>query len=163
MAYNKFRWFTKGSPIKPLRADAPLLLRIRNKEFDVSYMFAEADEMDELANTLYTKAANRYKGNDEQARHEIAREESRMKRIKSIKLRLEADMQEWRILNRLQIELSKEFGKDLWEKAMIKQTGKGSVEDLYWWYKKQCKVKQTPSEFDIRYRRANTKGAEHLF
>jgi hypothetical protein len=163
MSYNPYRWFTKGSPIKPLRSDAPLLLRIRNKEFDYCYMFAEADEMDELAKKIYEKTANKYRGNDESARHEMAREESRMKRIKAIKLRLEADMWEWRVLNRLQIELSKEFGKDLWDKAMEQKKGLETVEDLYYWYKKQTKTKQTRSEFDIRYRRANTKGAEHLF
>ena len=42
MAYNKFRWWTNGRPNKPLKADAPLLLKIRNGDFDYSYMFSEA-------------------------------------------------------------------------------------------------------------------------
>ncbi len=32
MGYNPFRWWTKGRPNKPLPADAPLLLKIRNVE-----------------------------------------------------------------------------------------------------------------------------------
>ena len=36
MAYNKFRWWTKGRPNKPLKTDAPLLLKIRNGDFDYS-------------------------------------------------------------------------------------------------------------------------------
>lgn len=161
--YNPFRWFTKGSPIKPLRADAPLLCKIRNGEFGYSYMFAEAEENDKLAKKLYQKVAKKYRGNDEEARHELGREESRMKRIKAIKLRLEGSMHEWRTLTHLQKELEKEFGVDLWDKAMERQRGDGSVEALYWWYKKQTKMVQTPSEFDIRYKRYNTKGCEHLF
>jgi hypothetical protein len=47
MGYNPFRWWTKGRPNKPLKADAPLLLKIRNGDFDYSYMFSEAIEMRE--------------------------------------------------------------------------------------------------------------------
>jgi len=38
----------------------------------------------------------------------------------------------------------------------------GYPEDLYMWYKKQVKQGTTTSEFDIKYRRPNTKGLEHL-
>ena len=163
MGYSKYRWFTKGSPIKPLRSDAPLLLRIRNGEFNLSYMFSEAVENDRLAERLYKKAADSYKGDDPEARHEKGREESRMKRIKAVKLRLEAGSHEWRMLSRLQTELVKEFGKDLWDEAMKRQRGDGSVEALYQWYKMRTKTPQTPSEFDIRWKRFNTRGCEHLF
>ena len=33
MAYNKFRWWTKGRKTKPLPQNAPLLLKIRNGDF----------------------------------------------------------------------------------------------------------------------------------
>jgi hypothetical protein len=52
-------------------------------------------------------------------------------------------------LRELRIELTKEFGKDLWEKSLERQRGKGTTEDLYWWYKKQCKLGMTKSEYQI--------------
>ena len=51
-----------------------------------------------------------------------------------------------------------EFGKDLWEKCMERQRGKGTIEDIYWWYKKQVKFGQTPSELAIQLGRKTTKG-----
>jgi hypothetical protein len=59
--------------------------------------------------------------------------------------------------------LESEFGTDLWDKGMVKKRGKGTIEDLYWWYKKQVKEVTTYSEIDIQLRRTNTKGLEHLF
>jgi hypothetical protein len=55
-----------------------------------------------------------------------------------------------------------EFGKDLWDKAMERQRGKGTTEDLYYWYKKQCKQGTTTSEIDIQLKRPNTIGLEYL-
>ena len=75
---------------------------------------------------------------------------------------LEAFKNEELILWKLRGELKKEFEKDLWDKAMERQRGKGTLEDLYMWYKKQVKQGTTTSEFDIKYRRANTKGLDHL-
>ena len=86
-----------------------------------------------------------------------------MKRVKGIKLELEAAIDEDRILWKLRKELEKEFERDLWHKAMERQRGKGTLEDLYWWYKKQVKQGTTTSEFDMKYNRPNTKGLEHLF
>jgi transcriptional accessory protein Tex/SPT6 len=62
----------------------------------------------------------------------------------------------------LQGELKKEFGKDLWDKAMNMKRSLKSIEDLYWWYKKQVKEATTKSEIDIQLKRANTKGLEYL-
>jgi hypothetical protein len=86
-----------------------------------------------------------------------------MKRLKSIKLQLEADIDENRILIALRKALLNEFGKDLWDKAMERQRGKGTTEDLYWWYKKQVKMVTTPSEMDIKFNRPNTIGLEYLY
>jgi hypothetical protein len=52
-------------------------------------------------------------------------------------------------LRELRIELTKEFGKDLWEKSLERQRGKGTTEDLYFWYKKQLKLGMTKSEYQI--------------
>jgi hypothetical protein len=163
MGYNPFRWWTKGRPNKPLKAEAPLLLKIRNGDFDYSYMFSEAKVVKESAQKAGEDAYKNYGGTDEQNRIQASLEAGRMKRIKSIKLELEAMTDENRILWKLRKELAREFEKDLWEKAMERQRGKGTLEDLYMWYKKQVKQGTTTSEFDIKYERPNTKGLEYLF
>jgi hypothetical protein len=163
MGYNKYRWYTKGRPNKPLPADAPLLLKIRNGDFDYSYMFSEARSTREKASSHYEETYKNYGGTDEKNRIEASLEASRMTRLKAIKLELEAFADENRILWRLQSELRKEFGKDLWDKALERQRGKGTLEDLYFWYKKQIKESTTKSEMDILFRRSNTKGLDHLF
>ncbi len=163
MGYNPYRWWTKGRPNKPLKEDAPLLLKIRNGDYDYSYMFSEARNIKEDSKKAYDEAYENYVGRDEKNRVEAALDVSRMKRVKAIKLELEAALDEERILWKLRRELHKEFEKDLWDKAMERQRGKGTLEDLYWWYKKQVKQGTTNSEFDIKYQRANTKGLNHLF
>jgi len=163
MGYNPFRWWTKGRPNKPLKADAPLLLKIRNGDFDYSYMFNEAASQRASAEEAYDQTYKNYGGTDEKNRQEAALDASRMKRVKAIKLELEAGRDEEMILWKLRMELKKEFGKDLWDKAMERQRGKGTLEDLYWWYKKQVKEAITTSEIDIKFKRTNTKGLEYLF
>lgn len=163
MSYNKFRWWTKGRPNKPLKANAPLLLKIRNGDFDYSYMFAEALEMRMTSDKVYDEAYKNYGGTNESNRIQAALEASQMKRVKALKLEFEADKNENTILYTLRKELKKEFEKDLWEIAMERQRGKGTLEDLYLWYKKQTKQGTTNSEFDIKYQRPNTKGLEYLF
>ena len=163
MAYNKFRWWTKGRPNKPLKAEAPLLLKIRNGDFDYSYMFSEAKQMRETSESAYDEAYKNYGGTDQSNREQAALEASRMKRVKAIKLEIEADKDEKVILWKFRKELTKEFGKDLWEKSLERQRGKGTLEDLYWWYKKQVKEAITTSEMDIKFKRTNTKGLEYLF
>ena len=158
MAYNKYRWWTKGRPNKPLNADAPLLLKIRNGDFDYSYMFNEAASQRASAEEAYNQTYKNYGGTDERNRKEAALEAGRMKRIKAVKLELEAFKNEELILWKLRGELKKEFEKDLWDKAMERQRGKGTLEDLYMWYKKQVKQGTTTSDFDIKYQRPNTKG-----
>ena len=163
MGYNPFRWWTKGRPNKPLPADTPLLLKIRNGDFDYSYMFNEAASQRASSKEAYDQAYKNYGGTDEKNRQEAALEAGRMKRIKAIKLELEAGRDEEMILWKLRGELTKEFGKDLWEKSLERQRGKGTLEDLYWWYKKQVKEAITTSEIDIKFKRTNTKGLEYLF
>jgi hypothetical protein len=162
MAYNKFRWWTKGKTHRPLKADAPLLLKIRNGDFDYSYMFNEAKQMRETQHKTYQQAYDNYGGTDERNRIQAALEASQMKRVKALKLEFEANKDENMILWKLRSELTKEFGKDLWDKAMERQRGKGTLEDLYFWYKKQCKVGTTKSEMDIQLKRNNIKELKYL-
>jgi hypothetical protein len=126
-------------------------------------MFAEATEMRNTAIKAYEQTYNNYGGTDERNRIDAALEASRMKRVKALKLELEAGVDEEKILWNLRQELKKEFGKDLWDKAMERQRGKGTLEDLYEWYRKNSKVKNPQSIQDIQLRRANTKGLEYLF
>lgn len=163
MSYNKYRWWTKGRVNKPLKSEAPLLLKIRNGDFDYSYMFGEAKHMKETAHKVYEETYKNYGGTDERNRIEVSLDASRMKRLKAIKLELEAAKDEETILWKLRIELKKEFGKDLWDKAMERQRGKGTLEDLYEWYRKNSKVKTPQSIIDIQLKRSNTKGLEYLF
>jgi hypothetical protein len=125
-------------------------------------MFSEAVEMRNTAGKVYEQAYNNYGGTDEKNRVEVALEASQMKRVKALKLEFEANRDENIILYKLRSELTKEFGKDLWDKAMERSRGKGTLEDLYMWYKKQCKIGTTKSEIDIQLRRANTKNLEYL-
>ena len=81
MAYNKYRWFTKGRPKKPLKEDAPLLLKIRNGDFGYSYMFSEARDTRESAKLASENAYKNYRGTDDKNRNEAAMEAGRMKRI----------------------------------------------------------------------------------
>lgn len=164
MGYNPYRWFTKGRQNKPLKGNAPLLLKIRNGDFNYSYMFAEAEFNRQEATRVYEEAYKNYIGSDEHNRKLAAEDSARMKRVKAIKLMEEAHKNELTILNSLRKQLESEFGVDLWDKAMSSKIGgKGTIEDLYWWYKKQVKEVTTYSEIDIQLRRANTKGLEHLF
>jgi hypothetical protein len=126
-------------------------------------MFSEAKIVKESAKLASENAYKNYGGTDEQNRIEASLEAGRMKRIKAIKLELEAMTDENRILWKLRKELTREFEKDLWDTAMERQRGKGTLEDLYMWYKKQVKQGTTTSEFDIKYQRPNTKGLEYLF
>lgn len=163
MGYNPYRWWTKGRPNKPLPADAPLLLKIRNGDFNYSYMFNEAKAMRDTSQKVYQQTFDNYGGTDQKNREQAALEASRMKRIKAIKLELEAAKDEEMLLWKLRMELKKEFGKDLWDKALERQRGKGTLEDLYMWYKKQVRERITTSEMDIQFKRKNTEGLEYLF
>ena len=164
MGYNPYRWFTKGRKNRPLPNNAPLLLKIRNGDFDYSYMFAEAEFNRQEATRVYEEAYKNYVGSDEHNRKMAAEDSSRMKRVKALKLMEEAHKNEMVILTSLRRNLESEFGEDLWEKAMESNIGgRGKIEDLYKWYKKQTKEVTTKSEMDIQLRRPNTRGLEKLF
>ena len=159
MSYNPFRYFTEGKyRNRPLKSNAPLLLKIRNGDFEYSPYFLEADDNIELYDTMYDKFMKTSKISDINDRKVEAHQHAKMKRIKAQKL-MEVGIKEEELrLHQLRIELEAEFGKDLWEKCLQKQRGKGTTEDMYWWYKKQVKMGTTPSEIAIALGRKTTKG-----
>ena len=79
-----------------------------------------------------------------------AHQYAKMRRIASQKLMEKGLEEEQTRLVELRRLLKEEFGKDLWDKCMEKQRGKGTTEDMYWWYKKQCGFTYTKSELAIR-------------
>jgi len=90
-----------------------------------------------------------------------AHQYARMKRIKAEKLREKGHEEDLTRLIQLQKELTAEFGQDLWEEGMeAKLSGRGTTEDLYWWYKKKVGMGQTPSEIAIQLGRTTTKGLQ---
>ena len=161
MGYNPFRYFTEGKYRKrPLKSYSPLLLKIRNGDFEYSPYFLEADDNEKLYDKMYNEymKASHLK-NIHDKKHE-AHQVAKMKRIKAHKLMEVGIVEEQSRLYQLRKELTAEFGKDLWDKANERQRGKGTTEDLYWWYKKQVGMGQTPSEMAISLGRKTTKGLQ---
>jgi hypothetical protein len=159
MSYNPFRYFTEGKyRRRPLKAKFPLLLKIRNGDFEYSPYFREAKDNEKLYDGIYNGFMETSKINDIFDRRHEAHQLAKMKRIKAQKL-MEVGVNEENIrLRQLRTELESEFGKDLWEKCLEKQRGKGTTEDMYWWYKKEMKMGTTPSEIAITLGRTTTKG-----
>ena len=159
MAYNPFRWFTEGKyRTKPLKSKFPLLLKIRNGDFEYSPFFLESKDNDKLYDEMFQQYMETSQIRDINDRKVEAHEYAKMKRIKAQKLMEKGVEEEKSRLHELKNQLELEFGKDLWEKCLEKQRGKGTTEDMYWWYKKQCKMGQTPSELAIALGRTTTKG-----
>ena len=164
MGYNPFRWYTQGKyRKKPLKSNELLLDKIKNGDFEYSPFFLEADDNEKLYTKMYNEFMSTSLISDLNDRSVEAHEYARMKRIKAQKL-MEKGVEEEQVrLNELKTELNLEFKKDLWDKCLQKQRGKGTTEDMYWWYKKQCKMGQTPSEIAIALGRTTTKGLRQIF
>ena len=159
MAYNPFRWFTEGKyRTKPLKTKLPLLLKIRNGDFEYSPFFLEAKDNEKLYDDMFQQFMETSLISDLNDRRVEAHEYAKMKRIKAQKLMEKGIEEEQTRLHELKNQLELEFGKNLWEKCLEKQRGKGTTEDMYWWYKKQCKMGTTPSEIAIALGRNTTKG-----
>ena len=162
MAYNPFRYFTEGKYRKrPLKSSAPLLLKIKNGDFEYSPYFLEAKDNEKLYNDMFNQYMETSCISDINDRKVEAHQHAKMKRIKAQKLMEVGDKEENLRLIQLRKELTEEFGQDLWEEAMeVKLNGKGTTEDLYWWYKTKTKMGQTPSEIAIALGRSTTKGLQ---
>ena len=151
MAYNPFRWFTEGKyRTKPLKKSSPLLLRIRNGDFEYSPFFLESKDNDKLYDEMHQQFMETSLLKNVDDKRIEAHQFARMKRIKAQKLMEKGIEEEQTRLHELKIELETEFDKCLWDKCLDKQRGKGNTEDMYWWYKKQCKILYTKSELQIR-------------
>ena len=162
MSYNPFRYFTEGKYRKrPLKSSAPLLLKIKNGDFEYSPYFLEAKDNEKLYNDMFNQYMETSGISDINDRKVEAHQYAKMKRIKAQKLMEVGDKEENLRLIQLRKELTEEFGQDLWEAAMeAKLGGSGTTEDLYWWYKKKTKMGQTPSEMAIALGRNTTKGLQ---
>jgi len=159
MGYNPFRWYTSGKyRKKPLKSNAPLLLKIQNGDFELSPFYKEAEDNHKLYDKMYNEYVKNSHSKDEHHIKHEAHQYAKMKRIKAQKLEEKALEEELTRLGELKKRLKEEFGKCLWDKSLEKQRGKGTTEDLYWWYKKQTKVGQTPSEIAIQLGRKTTAG-----
>lgn len=159
MAYNPFRWYTQGKyRKKPLKKHTPLLLRIRNGDFEYSPFFLEARDNNKLYDDMYQQFMDTSLLTNKADKMVEAHQFAKMKRIKAQKLMEKGIEEEQTRLNELKNELELEFGKCLWDICLDKQTGRGTTEDMYWWYKKQVKMGQTPSELAIALGRKTTKG-----
>lgn len=163
MSYNPYRWFSKGKVHKPLPQSTPLLLKIRNGDFQVSQYYEEAERERKEYQRIYKKEYNSHTTSEHSAKHFHSHQKARMRNVARLKLEKEATKDENKILYNLRKELKREFGKDLWNEAHESQRGDGSIEALYWWYKEKCKIGITKSEMDIQLKRSNTKGLEYLF
>ena len=109
---------------------------------------------------MYNEYINESFIKDEHSLKHEAHQHAKMKRIKAHKLEEKGIEEENTRLFQLKKELEAEFGKCLWDKANERQRGKGTTEDLYWWYKKQVKMGQTPSEMAIALGRKTTQGLQ---
>ena len=160
MAYNPFRWYTSGKYRKrPLKSSAPLLLKIRNGDFEYSPFFLEADDNHKLYEEMYQQFMDTSHIKNIHDKNHEAHQYAKMKRIKAQKLMEKGMEEEQTRLWQLKKELELEFGVDLWQESQeVKIGGRGTTEDLYWWYKKKVGMGQTPSEMAIQLGRKTTNG-----
>ena len=126
------------------------MLKIQNGDFEYSPFFLESKDNDKLYDEMFQQYMETSQIRDINDRKVEAHEYAKMKRIKSQKLMEKGIEEEQSRLHQLREELKLEFGKDLWNKCLKKQRGKGTTEDMYWWYKKQIGGSYTKSELKIR-------------
>ena len=160
MGYNPFRWYTNGKYRKrPLPQSSPLLLKIRNGDFESSPFFKEAEDARKDYQRMYDEFIQKSQINDVNDLKNEAHQYAKMKNVKALKLDEKAHEEEQVRLYQLRKELTLEFGQDLWEESMEANIGgRGTTEDLYWWYKKKVGMGTTPSEMAIQLGRKSTKG-----
>ena len=151
MAYNPYRWYTKGSyRRKPLKSKAPLLLKIQNGDFEYSPFLLESIDEEKNYQKKYDDFMKTSMVQNINEKRVEAHQHAKLRRVASQKLMEKGLEEEETRLNQLRKELTEEFGKDLWNKCLEKQRGKGTTEDMYWWYKKQIGGSYTKSELQIR-------------
>ena len=101
------------------------------------YHASQVLNLKEFCNRLvpqaYQQTYDNYGGSDEKNRVESALEASRMKRLKAIKLELEAYKDEQKILYKLEKDFKEVFGLNIFEEA-VENCG-GDLTSLYSYYK----------------------------
>lgn len=160
MGRNTFNWWRRNKKRRTLKKTAPLLLRIENGDFELSQYYDEANfELDTKRRlTEFEEERGKRLGlKYETIRQNVFNATDQYQRRYN-RLFKDFTEDEDRILDDLRESLKKEFGKDMWDKCMERQRGKGRVIDIYYWYKKQCKMNTTPSELAIKLKRKTTKG-----
>lgn len=159
MAYNPFRYFTEGKyRKKPLKSSSPLLLKIKNGDFDYSPYFLEAKDNEKLYDDMFNQYMETSQISDINEKMVEAHQYAKMKRIKAQKLMEVGIKEENERLHQLRLELKAEFGQDLWEDTL--KSNVNTNEDIYWWYKKKVGMGTTPSEIAIQLGRTTTKGLQ---
>jgi hypothetical protein len=131
MAYNKYRWWTKGKR-KMLPETADLYDKIINGDFNYSHYYTEAEEAQRQASIRFNLAYESYGGNDESNRLQSAYDAGRMLRVRALKLFEEAHKNEVMMLHQLRTKLIETFGFDLWDEMMNEEPME--LEDLYDFY-----------------------------
>jgi hypothetical protein len=127
-----------------------LLEKIRQGKFELSHHIKNADYYAKLAQKLYQQTLESDLIADYSQRVMEAELTSRSERLKSQRSLEKGIEMEAKILQSLRESLEKEFGVDLWDKAMKTKKGRGTTEDLYMWYKKQVGQTYTKSELKMR-------------
>ncbi len=160
MGRNTFNWWRRNKKRRTLKKTAPLLLRIENGDFELSQYWDEANlELDTKRRlTEFEEERGKRLGlKYESIRQNVFNATDQYQRRYN---RLYKDFMEDedRMLDDLRESLRKEFGKDMWDKCMERQRGKGRIIDIYNWYKKQSGMTTTPSELAIKLKRKTTKG-----
>ena len=160
MARNTFNWWRRNKKRRTLKKTAPLLLRIENGDFELSQYWDEANlELDTKRRlTEFEEERGKRLGlKYETIRQNVFNATDQYQRRYN-RLFKDFTEDEDRMLDDLRESLRKEFGKDMWDKCMERQRGKGRVIDIYNWYKKQSGMTTTPSELAIKLKRKTTKG-----
>ena len=129
MGYNRFQWWTKGCPTKPLSNRAHLWDRIQNGDYDQSHLYQELQQEKERCKQLFDQGYNSYKGQDESGKIQQGWDFSRMSRVKCLKLQEEALKDEHKILNKLIVDWGQWFRVDM--KSILESIAPMDVQELY--------------------------------
>ena len=84
MGYNPFRWYTQGKyRKKPLKSNAPLLLKIQNGDFEKSPFYKEAEDNMKLYDKMYNEYIEKSNSKDDHMIKHEAHQYAKMKKIKA--------------------------------------------------------------------------------
>lgn len=136
MAYNPFRWWTRGKRQRnrPLPSHYPLLQKIMNGDYDLHPLMEEWIDEKEKYKSDVQKHWDEYKGDTNEGRWEYMRDRTRMQNLRVLKLAEESHKKEEELLFKLRQELTAAFGIDLWDEAV--ENCDGDLKEFYEYYRK---------------------------